>query len=461
MRSRIPLTVAALLASLLALPACGDDGTDEGAGGSGAGGSSSTSGAGGEASGGGDTGGRGGEGGEGGGPAPFVPEPIPEIPDEVPEPCQAAIDSVYEFQFLDGVCGDKRWPTDEARDFACPTNDLGATIDLAGGGTATYQPPGEAPVFDTAALAGLLPAGLRVTVILVRRVNGVPHYRYLSNGTHFETFQPWSSTKFLAAANAAVRLRVASGYEVGLTGKVGSLMLGDLVTALVDYSYDPHSSNSLGRYFHDIGGRAAANAMIHEAWLGRPSVETFGGNYGEAAPALGYSFTDEGGASLSLTPDATSGPANHLSTFTTAEALKRLVLHREDAAGRLPGIQWKDIEVLLQGAEGSAKGPFGGLSADPAIYLQTGHDIDYLEARSHGRFRVYSKLGLGSAGQFLDTGYACFPVLDDEGEPVPGWGREFLISAQLETGGSTWKQRDRILATAYRTIVKRIIDGRI
>jgi hypothetical protein len=133
----------------------------------------------------------------------------------------------------------------------------------------------------------------------------------------------------------------------------------------------------------------------------------------------------------------------------------------QDTSGRLPGIQWKDIEVLLHGAEGSAKGPFGGMSADPAIYLQTGHDIDYLEARSHGRFRVYSKLGLGSAGQFLDTGYACFPVLDDEGEPVPGWGREFLISAQLETGGSTWKQRDRILATAFRAIVKRIIDGRI
>jgi hypothetical protein len=227
MSARSAFTPTATLAALLALSACGDDAG--GAAGSGADGASSTSGAGGGASGGGDTGGRGGEGGAGGGPAPFVPEPIPEVPDEVPEPCQAAIDSVYEFQFLDGVCGDKRWPTDEARDFACPTNDLSATIELAGGGTATYQPPGEAPVFDTAALAGLLPAGLRVTVILVRRVNGVPHYRYLSNGTHFETFQPWSSTKFLAAANAAVRLRVASNYEVGLMGKVGSLMLGDLV----------------------------------------------------------------------------------------------------------------------------------------------------------------------------------------------------------------------------------------
>jgi hypothetical protein len=462
MLSRTSITPTAALAALLALAACGDDATGTGgAGASGTGGVGTASGTGGDPTGGNDVGGRGGEGGEGGGSAPFVPAPIPEVPDEVPEPCQAAIDSVYEFQFLDGVCGDKRWPSDETRDFACPTNDSSATVELEGGGTVTYQPPGAAPIVDTTALSGLLPAGLRVTVILIRRVNGVPHYRYLSNGTHFETFQPWSSTKFLAAANAAARLRIASNYEVGLTGSVGSLMLGDLVTALVDYSYDPYSSNSIGRYFHDIGGRAAANAMIHEAWLGRPSVETFGGNYGEAAPALGYSFTDDGGASVSITPDGTSGPANHLSTFTTAEAIKRLVLHREDASGRLPGIQWKDIEVLLHGAEGSAKGPFGGLSADPAIYLQTGFDIDYLEARSHGRFRVYSKLGLGSSGQFLDTGYACFPVLDDEGEPVPGWGREFVISAMLDSGGANWKERDRVLATAYRTIVKRIIDGRI
>jgi hypothetical protein len=161
---------------------------------------------------------------------------------------------------------------------------------------------------------------------------------------------------------------------------------------------------------------------------------------------------------VTITPDTSTGPANHLSTFTTAEALKRLVLHREDATGRLPGIQWADVEVLLYGAEESAKGPFGGLSADTAIYLQTGHDIDYLEARSQGRFRIFSKLGLGTGGQFLDVGYACFPVLDPVGNPVPGWGRELVISAALDTTG-TWKQTDRELATAFRAIIKRVIDG--
>jgi hypothetical protein len=389
---------------------------------------------------------------------PWEPDPIPDIPDEVPAPCQAAIDDPYYFQFLDDICGDKRLPSDTDRSFACPVVDESATVVLAGGGTVTYQPPGEPPDVDTTSLDGLLPPGMRLTIILVRRVGGVPHYRYLSNGTHDVAFQPWSTTKFLAAANAAVRLRTASDYEVGLGATVSGHAVGDLVTALVDYTDDPFGSNALGRYFHDVGGRAAANAMIHAAWLGRPANETFGGNYGAAAPNLGFSFTEPGGASVTITPDTSTGPANHLSTFTTAEALKRLVLHREDATGRLPGIQWADVEVLLYGAEESAKGPFGGLSADTAIYLQTGHDIDYLEARSHGRFRIFSKLGLGTGGQFLNVGYACFPVLDPVGDPVPGWGRELVISAALDTTG-TWKQTDRELATAFRGIIKRVIDG--
>jgi hypothetical protein len=262
-----------------------------------------------------------------------------------------------------------------------------------------------------------------VTVILIRRVGGVPHYRYLSNGTHDVAYQPWSTTKFLAAANAASTLRIESGDAVGLTATIDGQALGDFVTSIASYDYDPYSSNSLGRYFHNIGGRAKANGLIHDGWLGRPASETFGGNYGEAAPALGYTFEEAGGASVTISPDGSSGPANHLSSFTMAEATKRLVLHREEPRQRLPGILWADVQTLLYGAEASPKGPFGGLSQDKAVYFQSGHDIDYLEARSHGQWRIFSKLGNGTDGQFLDVGYACLPVLDDQELPVPGWGR--------------------------------------
>lgn len=393
---------------------------------------------------------------------PFVPDPIPEIDPEPPAPCQAALDDPYYFQFLDDVCGAKKYPSSQDRDRPCPSVDSSPVITLQDGTTVTYEPSSGPVDFDTTSLAGLVPDGMFVTVILIRRVAGVPHYRYLSNGTHDTPYQPWSTTKVFAAANAAATLRIESNYEVGLTADVDGAPLGDYVTSVCNYDYDPYSSNSLGRYFHNVGGRAKANDLIHDLWLHRPAAETFGGNYGEAAPPLGYTFVEPAGPSVTIAPDQTSGPANHLSSFTTAEALKRLVLHREEADQRLPGIQWPDLRVLLFGAESSAKyGPWGGMSRDTAIYLQTGHDIDYLEQRSHGQWTIFSKLGLGTQGQFLDVGYACLPVLDDSDQPVPGWGREFVISANLPVGGATWRERDRLLARTYRAIVTRIVDGRL
>jgi hypothetical protein len=311
-------------------------------------------------------------------------------------------------------------------------------------------------------LSDFVPAGMFVTVILIRRVGGVPHYRYLSNGSHDIAYQPWSTTKVLAAANAASRLRIASNYTVGLTANAASNPLGDLVTSVCNYDYDPYSSNGLGRYFHDIGGRARANDLIHDLWLERPLNETFGGNYGAAAPNLGYSFVEADGSAVTIAPDTTSGPANNLSSFTAAEAIKRLVLHREEAEQRLPGIQWSDIETLLYGAADSAKyGTWGGMTRDTAIYHQVGHDPDYIEERSQGQWRTFSKLGLGTSGQFLDIGYSCWPVLDNEAQPVAGYGREFVIAANLPTGGASWAERDRQLARAYRAIITRIVDGRL
>ncbi len=400
----------------------------------------------------------GGSGGAGG--APYEPEPIPEIDPEPPALCANPEPANY-FQFLDDTCGAKVFPSYEDRDVTCAVTDQSPVVTLADGSTVTYAPITD-PIAVEDVLGDIVPDELFVTVILIRRVGGVPHVRYLSNGTAQTAYQPWSTTKVFAAANAASRMRIASEYEVGLTASVAGHALGDLVTSVCNYDYAPFSSNSLGRYFHDVGGRARANDLIHGLWLGRPASETFGGNYGEAAPAIGYAFTEPSGEMLSVTPDTSSGPANHLSSLTAAEFLKRLVLHREVESQRLPGIQWADIETILYGARDSAKyGFWGGMSRDTAIYLQSGHDPDYLDARSKGHYRMFSKLGLGSSGQFLDVGYACLPVLDDAEQAVPGWGREFIIAAHLPTTGASWAERDRNLARAYRAIITRIVDGRL
>jgi hypothetical protein len=458
MRAARLLLGGALALSALFAFGCGDDepaapssSATSGGGGSGQGGSAAGNGGAGS--------GAGATGGEGGAPPAYQPDPIPDVGPEPPSCDEPVKDGL---QFLDDTCMAKRYPSFEDRSLACPTIDDSATIELAEGGSVVYQPSRAVIEVDGGALAGIVPDELAVTVILVRRVGGVPHYRYLSNGNHDVTFQPWSSTKFLAATNAAARLRIVSDGAVGLSASVDGIALGDLVSSMHAYDWDPYSSNSLGRYFHNVGGRERANAMIHDAWLQRPAAETFGGNYGEQAPPLGYDFEEPGGETVSVNPDSTTGPANHLSSFTLAEALKRIVLFREEPAQRLEGLAWKDVEALLYGAEGSEKyGAWGGMSLDKAVYLQSGHDMDYLEERSRGRWRIFSKLGNGSDGQLVNVAYGCFPVLDPDDEPVPGWGRELVIGAQLAGVTATWAERDRLLATAFRAILVRVVDGRL
>lgn len=395
---------------------------------------------------------------------PASPEPlvVPEFSEEPPETCQAAESSQWYFQFLDNLCDDYAVPSDLDRDRACAVVDSTPDMQLADGSWVTYQPGSESPSWDTTSLEGLVPSNMEISVILIKRVNGVPHYRYLSNGRHDVSFQPWSTTKVLAAANAGSYLRLESNGEVGLDATAGDLKLGDLVTSLVNYDNAPYSSNGLGAYFHNVGGRKRADDLIGPLWLGRPETETFGGNYGDAVPPVGYSYLSPSGVPLTITPDWSSGYANHLSTATLAEAVKRLVLHREEPAQRLPGLEWPDVQVLLYGAENSEKkGDWGGMSADTAVYIQTGHDMDYIEERSQGQWMTFSKLGLGTKGQFVHMGYGCFPVIDPSGAPVSGHGREFVIATHLKEGGGNWKGRDRELARIYRKIELRIVDGRL
>lgn len=388
--------------------------------------------------------------------------PIPELDEEVALPCQAAMEEEWYFQFLDNICGEKVWPSTQDRDRKCAVSDSTPFMTLADGSVVEYKPSSESIEWDTESLQPLMPSGMRMVVILIKRIDGVPYYRYLSNDTHDIPQQPWSTTKILAAANAAATVRIESNYTVGLTATAGEYKIGDLITSMCNYDESPFTSNGLGKYFHNVGGRARANDLIHELWLNRPEEETFGGNYGESAPAVPYTWQEADGSSVTLTPDSATGYANNLSLYTLAEAVKRLVLHREEANQRLPGIQWKDLKVLLYGAPDSdTYGMWGGMTQDTAIYLQSGHDMDYIEERSHGQWMIFSKLGLGSEGQFLNVGYACWPALDENQAPIPGLGREFVIAAHLDEGGDTWAERDRLLAQTYRSVILRIVDGRL
>lgn len=386
--------------------------------------------------------------------------PLPTLEEALPEPCPAAQSSQWYFQYVDNLCEEKVWPSEGDRERMCPVIDSDPIDTLPDGTIRAYRPSSEPVVWETDRLAEHLPEGMRMVVILVKRIEGVPHYRYLSNGAHDLVDQPWSTTKVFAAANAAATLRMSSNGLVGLDASAGGYPLGDLVTSVCAYDEAPFSSNSLGCWFHDIGGRERAQEIVGGAWLERPDAERFGGNYGAAPPEIPYVFITPDDDKMTVLPDLSGGYTNALSMHTLAEGMKRIALHREEPSQRLPGLEWTDAKILLYGAEDSEHyGNWGGMTQDTAIHIQAGYDMDYIEARSQGQWRIFSKLGLGTEGQFLNMGYACWPAIDEAGAPIEGLGREFIIAAHLDTGGDTWAGRDRLFTGAYRKVIRRLVEG--
>ena len=358
----------------------------------------------------------------------------------------AQVDGAH-LEFQDDACLKKRAPSNHDRVLGCP---IVSTV------SAGFAPASAPVVVDGAALKGVVPDDVDVTAILIRRVNGVPHYRYLSNGTHDEAFQPWSSTKFMAAAGAAATLRKTSGGKVGLTAKAANgAWLGDLVTVIASYREDRYTSNGLAHYFLNVAGRAHVGSLVHD-WLKRPATETYGGNYGVPAPtALGYTFTEANGDQTSVTPDDQSGIPNHLSTHTLAEFLKRLVAW-EDVTTRLPDLAKPDAETLFYGPTTSAwyPGELGGLAADPTIFVQSALDMDAVEKESHGRWRTFGKLGFGD-GEFVLATYTCLPVLDAAGAPIPDRGAEMVIATRATSGAKAWAERDQEIAKVYADLLQK------
>jgi hypothetical protein len=254
-------------------------------------------------------------------------------------------------------------------------------------------------------------------------------------------------------------------------------------------------------------------------------------------------------ATCEATPDTPATTyANSLTALALAEAHRRLVLHREVAAPlKLPSAAWADAQVLLYGAgtttdpaapafanaenqttttaftssssssvssavgtggggSGSSSngapltsvlfGPagvdFGGLTADPAIFLQSALDeslasspssssseaagsgrggsdsnggggnggggMAAMDAATGGRWRIFSKLGAGysssrSVGEIVTAGYGCVPAFDDDAGGSSG-GFEFALAARASVPGDDLlvKAQERLYAAVSAAI---------
>ena len=184
---------------------------------------------------------------------------------------------------------------------------------------------------------------------------------------------------------------------------------------------------------------------------------------------LGFTFTSADG-SVQCDAPKDFGPThvNTLSAYSLSEMLRRIVMHRETLAeNRWPGNQWADMQTILYGAETSNLFPglkWGGMTADTAIYTQSGLDMLDVETRSEGNWRIHSKLGAGYSysrfvGEITYAAYACLPVVIG-GNAVPDSGVEFVIAARSSVPLDTaLYQAEAVIQPAVADVVAAIYDG--
>lgn len=200
---------------------------------------------------------------------------------------------------------------------------------------------------------------------------------------------------------------------------------------------------------------------------------------------LSYTFTDQG-RSCSIDPD--NGPitlSNSISMFTASELTRykniyfmkmkpylgsRLALHRDISPERqFPGLVWPDVADELYGAENSSFFPglkWGGMMSDISIFIQSALDMNGVEERSEGHWRIFQKLGDGwsdssKTAEINLNSYSCLPVMKN-GSPVVNEGVEFVLSAKaIAPSDPHLTKVDALMAKAIGKVVQSIYSGQI
>ena len=382
-------------------------------------------------------------------------------------------------EYLDDCKCQKKFPSSYQREqWKCP---IVSTSEQMKG----YKPGTAWPniALNTSALSGLpLLDRVDLTIMLIRRPEdgGAPVFHYLSAGRQDDAFETWSSSKIFAISNAAGTMNAeygcpgAGGLALDTKGKNGDTPLGDLATIVCSYdTTQGYSSNSLSSYFNDIGGRQKLDNELHE-WLGAPSDQSLGGNYGEPSPSdLGFEFFEgtDPSQNCQVNPDHTSGLGNYYSSLSAAEMVRRFVLFQDTAPqNRWPNMTYSDSLDVLYGADPSVFFPglqWGGMTADPSIFVQGSVNITSVELESGGNWRIFSKLGAGysgsrNRGEIVNNAYVCFPVVDGEGKPVVGKGHEFIISARSSVPNDLYLYgAQKELHIAMESVVQAVMNNQV
>ncbi|NRA66941.1 MAG: hypothetical protein HRU19_20805 [Pseudobacteriovorax sp.] len=303
---------------------------------------------------------------------------------------------------------------------------------------------------------------VKLAVIDIRNVDGVPHYHYFSNGTWNSQNQNWSSTKFLGQLGALHKIRLASNGRMGTDTYINDDRIGIGSRRFTYHSYRLHhdSWNTAGGLFKHISGLTPINGGEYNAtsfvrgWLSRPNA-LFNGYYGYSSYD-GLYILRKGSSSSSdtvrltvPTGGAVARSRNLLSPLTLAESWKRIgVNFRDDALmpKGIPGINsW--TSYAYSGNSGNAYRPFNDSSWTTAItpkdveelfYGSTSssvggalHDIGIrtrftsafgghvrLDSATNGKWRIFGKTGSGNNDRAYGA-YFCLPEYKG--------GREFAV----------------------------------
>ncbi|MCA2960283.1 MAG: hypothetical protein IOD12_08520 [Silvanigrellales bacterium] len=342
--------------------------------------------------------------------------------------------------------------------------------------------PITADFFSSKNLGGYDSSEIKVTVIDVRNVNGKPHYHYFSNGTHMETKQNWSATKFMGASYSIHNIRVQTKGAVGADIRYNGRVLASDLDII-----GQESNNNYAGTVKSLGGHKNADQML-ENWLlagkrtpvdgNSTSLDTFGSNWGPPSEPCGASLPPTSvtdlttGKSTSLNVDNTRlSSSNNISGLTFAEWMKRIAVNERDpdtmpklwdytkgaptaaqARAAKSSLTKRDLEILMYGSAAYSDAEFRSRGL-------TGSDC----ARSLGS--NYSESGGQPRGGMMWDGLRDWPhnaggtttltkVFGDGwrtlGKGGSGDNDESVIGAMCFPGTSSFKGRELIVYLHFR-----------
>lgn len=292
-------------------------------------------------------------------------------------------------------------------------------------------------------------------------------YRYLSDGSHNELYEPWSSSKIQAFSGALSKVR-QTHPELGATLYAGDTALADLISSINSYEAfgkADGNSNAIASYFVNVAGREYLRGLFNDGWLKLQDERLlFNGAYGSEqfmpsdeywhnpakneldAKVVHYITSSDDPGYLGYRCDSCGLTGNKaMTTLAQAEWLKRLVSHQREPSTQMPYLQASDVDVLLNGTghtyeQAQVGGMMVGIShivtnalADVIAPNDSRSAKEVLDSATNGQWRVWQKIGWGpsetrSTTEAVMLAHVCLGNYQG--------GREFTFSVQQSTQGA-------------------------